>query len=210
MPSPVTPAEFEDAVPAANASLCTKFMKFFQVPQLVADVFSWILTSTGAISEEFKAEVATYSAPPGTVIYCLTQNVGNGWLECNGQEVSRTTYAALFTAIGTRYGDGDGSTTFALPDFRGRSPIGAGTGSGLTNRDINTKYIGEESHTQTAAELVAHTHSWVSPLTKTGPRGDGANICWTSASTENTGSTGGGQPFNVIQPSFIGFVFVKT
>lgn len=56
-------------------------------------------------------------------------SIPTGWLECDGSAVSRSTYSALFTAIGTTWGSGDGSTTFNLPDFRNRSPIGAGTGA---------------------------------------------------------------------------------
>ena len=59
-----------------------------------------------------------------------------GWLLCDGSAVSRTTYATLFAAIGTTWGAGDGSTTFNLPDLRGRAPIGAGTGSGLSARTL--------------------------------------------------------------------------
>ena len=50
------------------------------------------------------------------------------WLLCRGQAVSRTTYAALFAVHGTRFGAGDGSTTFNMPDFRGRYPIGFNQG----------------------------------------------------------------------------------
>lgn len=53
----------------------------------------------------------------------------NGYLWCNGQAVSRTTYSRLFAAIGTRWGSGNGSTTFNLPDFRKRFPEGANSGS---------------------------------------------------------------------------------
>jgi microcystin-dependent protein len=51
------------------------------------------------------------------------------WLLCDGSAVSRTTYAALFAVVSTTYGTGDGSTTFNLPDLRGRIPVGAGTGA---------------------------------------------------------------------------------
>jgi microcystin-dependent protein len=64
-----------------------------------------------------------------------------GWLECDGSAVSRTTYADLFAAISTTWGAGDGSTTFNLPDCRGRTAIGAGTGTNaesFTNTAINT------------------------------------------------------------------------
>lgn len=77
--------------------------------------------------------------------------IPGGWLECDGSAVSRTTYAALFAAIGTTWGVGDGSSTFNLPDLRGRTPIGAGTGTtaeavtasssnGFTVASNNTKW----------------------------------------------------------------------
>jgi hypothetical protein len=58
------------------------------------------------------------------------------YLLCNGQAVSRTTYSALFSAISTTYGTGDGSSTFNVPDMMGRVPVGTGAGSGLTSRSI--------------------------------------------------------------------------
>jgi microcystin-dependent protein len=69
-----------------------------------------------------------------------------GWLLCDGRAVSRSTYAGLFAAISTAYGTGDGSTTFNLPDFRGRTIMGAGAGPGLTARAIGDK-PGAEHHT---------------------------------------------------------------
>jgi microcystin-dependent protein len=60
----------------------------------------------------------------------FTGTAPTGWLLCNGDAVSRTTYADLFAVIGTTFGTGDGSTTFNVPDFRGRVPAGdGGTGS---------------------------------------------------------------------------------
>ena len=58
------------------------------------------------------------------------------YLLCNGQAVSRSTYSALFSAISTTYGTGDGSSTFNVPDMMGRVPVGTGAGSGLTSRTI--------------------------------------------------------------------------
>jgi microcystin-dependent protein len=80
-----------------------------------------------------------------------------GWLVCDGSEVSRTAYATLFAAVGTAYGVGDGSTTFNLPDMRGRTPVGAGTGVGLSSRAIGD-ILGEETHALTEAELPEHDH----------------------------------------------------
>ena len=80
------------------------------------------------------------------------------YLECNGQNVSRTTYAALFAKWGVTWGAGDGSTTFTLLDARRRSPVGkGGTGTAtLGNAVGNTG--GEETHVLTVAELAAHAH----------------------------------------------------
>lgn len=80
------------------------------------------------------------------------------WMLCQGQAISRSTYAALFAVLGDTYGTGDGSTTFNLPDFRGRAPIGAGQGSGLTNRALADS-IGEEAHALTSGENASHTHT---------------------------------------------------
>ena len=80
-----------------------------------------------------------------------------GWLLCDGSAVSRTDYAELFAAIGTTWGAGDGSTTFNLPDMRGRAPVGVGQGSGLTNRALAA--TGGDEHIQ------AHTHAFTQPKT---------------------------------------------
>lgn len=75
-----------------------------------------------------------------------------GWLFCRGQAVSRTTYAALFSVIGTTYGAGDGSTTFNLPDMRDRFPVGSGSTYALNAKG------GAASVTLTTNTIPAHTH----------------------------------------------------
>jgi microcystin-dependent protein len=62
---------------------------------------------------------ANAAIPPGAVMPFAQNTAPTGWLECNGAAVNRTTYAALFTAIGTTFGNGNGSTTFNVPDLRG-------------------------------------------------------------------------------------------
>lgn len=112
----------------------------------------------GAITQTVSAGVVTTTAP-------------SGWLLANGDAVSRTTYSSLFSAIGTTYGTGNGSTTFNLPDLRGRLPMGAGTGVGLnasgtgvtsgtamTARALGA-WFGEETHLLTTSELASHTHA---------------------------------------------------
>lgn len=66
-------------------------------------------------------------APSGSIMMFGTSTAPDGWMVCDGTAVSRTTYSALFSAIGTTWGAGDGSTTFNLPDSRGLFPKGAGT-----------------------------------------------------------------------------------
>lgn len=69
-----------------------------------------------------------------------------GWLFCHGQAVSRTTYATLFAVIGTTFGEGDGSTTFNLPDFQGRVPVGVGQS---TVEDATWRALGASGGTET-------------------------------------------------------------
>jgi len=82
-----------------------------------------------------------------------TATAPSGYLLCNGTAVSRTTYAALFAIYSTTFGSGDGSTTFNLPDFRNRMPIGAGT----TYSAASTG--GSATTTLSIANLPAHTHA---------------------------------------------------
>jgi phage-related tail fiber protein len=64
------------------------------------------------------------TVPPGAVQFFARNTAPNGWIKANGAALSRSTYADLFTAIGTAFGVGDGSTTFTLPDMRGEFPRG--------------------------------------------------------------------------------------
>lgn len=81
----------------------------------------------------------------------------SGWLICNGAPVSRITYASLFNIIGTTYGAGDGSTTFNLPDFRGK--VGIGYDSAQTEFNLLGKTGGEKTHQLTVPEIPAHNHN---------------------------------------------------
>ena len=78
------------------------------------------------------------------------------WMFCRGQTVSRATYAALFAAFGTKFGAGDGSTTFNLPDFRGTSPVGHNIGPTPPNTYF-TKGVGERDGHATLT-MPAHSH----------------------------------------------------
>lgn len=80
-----------------------------------------------------------------------------GWAFCDGQLLPISSNSALFSILGTIYG-GDGRTTFALPDMRGRVAIHAGSGPGLTPHNLGSKG-GEETHTLTVPEMPSHNHT---------------------------------------------------
>lgn len=92
--------------------------------------------------------------PCGSVITWSGATAPPNWLLCDGTAVSRRTYASLFGVIGTTYGAGDGSTTFNLPDLRGRVPVGknGGTFGSLGSTG------GAETHTLTTAQMPSHNH----------------------------------------------------
>lgn len=110
------------------------------------------------------------------VAYPVTVGVDepSGWLLCDGRSVLRATYVDLFAKIGTVYGSADG-THFNLPDPRGRSLVGAGSGAGLTARALGAAF-GEENHVLTVGEMPSHNHG-------------GATGTGTSGSTAPGGST---------------------
>ena len=98
-----------------------------------------------------------YAGLTGTILPTVATSAPTGWLLCDGSAVSRTTYANLFNMVGTTFGAGNGSTTFNLPDLRGRAIIGVGQGSGLTNR-TRGQTGGAETHQLATTELPAHQH----------------------------------------------------
>lgn len=139
---------------------------------------------------------------PGVVLPYAGSSAPAGWLLCDGSAVSRTTYADLFSVIGTTFGAGDGSTTFNLPDPRGRGVIGAGQGSGLTNRALGATG-GAETHTLAESEIPSHTHT--ATLKDAGSAANGAfGRLSGGGGTHNNGATtnatGGGGAHNNMQP----------
>lgn len=121
--------------------------------------------------------------PPGTIAMSSANVVPAGWFECNGAAVSRATYAALFLAIGTRYGGGDGSTTFNLPDCRGRFPRYLDTGSGLDPGRSLGSYQDQD--------LQTHGHNTADPGHVHGP-GSGSQFQNITSGTNFPDTIGGG------------------
>ena len=126
------------------------------------------------------------------------------WLVCDGRAISRTTYATLFAKTSTTYGSGNGTTTFNIPDGRGRALVGADpTGVHLpVNEPALGASGGEEQHTLSTAEIPAHTHPLTNQATATVTKtAGGDNVAGPPVNNSNTGSnTGGGGAHNNLQP----------
>ena len=157
------------------------------------------------MSEAFIGEIrmVSFNFPP------------KGWAFCNGQLLPIAQNQALFSLLGTMYG-GNGTTTFALPNLQGRSPVHVG--SGLTQGQIG----GEQAHTLIMSEMCAHTHG-AKASTGAPTTGTPANNVWAalpgsySANADGymnqtlDAPAGGGQPHENMQPYLvINFVIALT
>lgn len=147
------------------------------------------------------------------------------WAFCEGQLLAISSNEALFSLIGTIYG-GNGRTTFALPDFRGRVPVGAGNGPGLSNYKLGQRG-GANNVTLTVGNLASHMHQVmpkvaVSTGNATTDEPDGNVLAGTSANTYAAAAgangqlagvsatetpAGGNQPVSLVQP-FLGMNFI--
>ncbi len=160
------------------------------------------------------ALAGTQSIEPflGEIMLISCNFAPKGWALCNGQLLSIAQNQGLFSLLGTTYG-GNGQTTFALPDLRGRSPMHWGQGPGLSSRSLGER-SGETNHTLTLAELAAHAHvarCSSSAGTSASPAGmvlarNAASVPGYAANADTTmaanaiGSVGGSQPHTNQQP----------
>jgi microcystin-dependent protein len=145
-------------------------MKIKNLLSLDSNRISDVATPTSSNDAANKAYVDA-AMPTGTMVQYIADTAPTGWVLCDGSAISRTTYSTLFALIGTTYGAGNGSSTFNIPDLRGRVPMGVGTGAGdgssgtgapsgtaLTVR-ARGAWGGGETHTLTSGELASHSHS---------------------------------------------------
>jgi microcystin-dependent protein len=132
--------------------------------------------------------VVNNGTPSGALMMWPTGTAPSGWLLCNGAEVSRTTYATLFAVIGTTFGLGNGSSTFNVPDYRNRMPVGAG---GL--------YAVAGTGGSKDAIVVAHTHTVTDPGHLHAMNADGRAVAkrlGSDASIDGTSQTAGSEDAN--------------
>lgn len=166
----------------SDSGECTIFVpsatlyKFDLYSSLDVHQDGWPVNGVEAIPAPDPPAPTPSPVPTGGILAYGGTSAPSGYLLCNGALVSRTTYAALFTAIGTAYGAGDASTTFGLPDLRQRFPLGlaaSGTGNTLggTGGLIDHTHTGpSHTHAFTSGGLhnhtvtvAAHTHTVVVP-----------------------------------------------
>lgn len=170
-------------------------------------------TITPLIDAIANAEGCEMTLPVGSSIQFFGSAAPDGWLFCDGAAISRSAYADLFAVIGTTYGAGDGSTTFHLPDMRGRVPVGTGTGSGLTNRALGSTF-GTETHQLTIGEMPTHNHE-IQRSNTTGTNVD--RVAGGAGSATDIGISaaaihvkGGNQAHNNMQPSLAVNYIIKV
>jgi microcystin-dependent protein len=159
--------------------------------------------------------------PPGVMNDYAGSTAPTGWLLCYGQAISRVTYSALFTAIGTAFGTGDGSSTFNLPDCRGRVSAGKDnmggssadrltTAAGGLDGDTLGNAGGLETHTLVLAEIAAHFHGYAKPVPVGGTGYASGTVLNISDIGQNTDTRGGGGPHRNVQPTIIFNKIIKT
>lgn len=148
------------------------------------------------------------SVPTGAITAYGGATAPTGYLLCDGTAVSRTTYAALFAITSTLYGVGDSSTTFNVPDMRGRVAVGKNAATFGTQGATG----GEETHALITAELAAHTHNANVYTTDSGSGVSGvlAGTQVTAGDLLATTSTGSGTAHNNIQPYQVHQYIIKT
>ena len=169
--------------------------------------------------------------PTATIVPWSSASVPTGFLECNGQAVSRSTYSALFAIVGTTYGAGDGSTTFNTPDLADNVPVGksnnkslASTGGANTvsatgnvggstaNATLSTAQLASHSHGLSTTQQLNQTGNFLPSRPFSGSSGspNTTNAGSGSGHSHNMSATFSGDATSVIQPYLTLIYIIKT
>lgn len=169
-----------------------------------ADSSQWVAVSGASATPSFQL---------GAITPWAADAIPSWALELTGQAVSRTTYSGLFALLGTSYGAGNGTTTFNIPDYRGRTLVGHDASQ--TEFDVLGEAGGAKTHTLTTAQMPSHTHiqnshihggSWTQGFFAAGGTSavivlpGGSAIFETSSTQATNQNTGSDQPHNNLQP----------
>lgn len=152
MASPVKESDIQ-ALSLSN-SLCAEMLEVLRLRDQTKELLGWMLDDDGNVSDEFLENMADKMTPVGTILLWSSATLPSAkYLLCNGQAVSRTTYASLFARIGVVFGAGDSSTTFNLPNLTDRVPVGIG------QQYTMAQQIGNKEVALTSAMLPLHSHT---------------------------------------------------
>jgi microcystin-dependent protein len=198
--------------------------------QLATDAVITAKIQDGAVtSAKLDAAAVSVLMPTGSIMSFAGSSAPTGYLLCDGAAISRSTYSTLFGVLATTYGSGDGSSTYNIPDLRGRVIAGqddmggssANRLTGLTggvDGDVLGGSGGAETHTLATSELPAHTHGVTTGFANNSAVGvagnvpKGSDLASPTTATYASGatSTGGGGAHNNVQPTIILNYIIKT
>lgn len=171
------------------------------------------LTDDGSGEASLEVDGSALALPPGIIQPYGGSSAPTGYLLCDGSAVSRTTYADLFAAIGTAYGAGNGTTTFNLPNMKGRVPVGRDAAQ--SEFDTLGETGGAKTHTLTEAEMPEHNHTFQLPRTHDSGASGLNTVMLRSVIDSNSGNftvsdAGSDDPHNNLQPYQVVNYLIKT
>ena len=195
---------------------------FSAIPQAsVTNLTSDLSTLTAADATEVTNRNAAIlvATPVGMVVPYAGSAAPTNWLLCDGAAVSRATYSALFSVVGTTFGAGDGSTTFNTPSLKGRVPVGLD--SAQTEFDTRGETGGAKTHTLSESEIPAHDHALeassgfgagITTSEAAFSSGSGTNRFFLANGTPtlDTADSGGGGAHNNLQPYIVLHYIIKA
>ena len=217
----VAPATFGSAITVAGAATfeSTVTVSGAATFQSTVTVKGDVHVSSKVCASAFYGDGLNISGllPPGVIVPYGVSAAPTGFLLCNGQAVSRSTYSALFAIVSALYGEGNGSSTFNVPDLRGRFIAGWDAGTEVLTAVTAGMIVGSPIATVggtqavqlTVDQIPDHEHTYTRYATKEGGNEGGGGV-WMNDSTVSTGGKGGDGSHSNIPPAMILNFIIKT
>lgn len=213
--------EYDNTSTYAEGDYCIYNNKMYKCTTEISTAEDWTVahwTETSIVEEIDNggggSHVLGDTLPIGIIMEYPGSNIPSGWLLCDGQAVSRTLYSELFNLLGTTYGSGNGSTTFNVPNLKGKVAVGKDDND--TDFDTLGETGGEKTHTLTENEMPAHSHDLVyvksnsTPLNNAGVSGFNSTNTGVGTKENAVENTGGGQAHNNLQPYIVQNFLIKA
>jgi microcystin-dependent protein len=163
------------------------------------------------IKQDIQGAVSGDTLPVGAIMPFGSDTIPENWLLCNGQAVSRTDYQQLFNTIGITFGQGDGFTTFNLPNLQGKVVVGKDEND--EDFDMLGETGGEKEHTLTIYEMPEHNHTFKDGGKLIVPQGSDYGVpdyVLKNGQTITTSNAGEGEPHNILQPYEVHNYIIKA